>query len=722
MRYGLFALAVFLAACGDGGGSSPPAQAVVDTTPPVISLTGDNPQIIAVGEAYVELGATASDNRDGDLSASIVIDASGVDSSMPGEYAVTYDVSDTSGNAAATVTRTVIYQDQTAPVITLLGDDPQVIVLGTPYTELGAEATDNVDGDLTAAVVIDATAVDASTPGDYTVTYDVTDAAGNAALTVTRTVTVLLPVPEKVSVTVEGDIKQLIFSWTEPGFVDYYRLLENADGHSGFTQLGVDIPAGTTVAIRDIAVHLFDWVEAQYLVEACNNSGCTTSDIVTVTEVMLDTIGYFKASDTEAGDSFGRAVALDAHGDTLAVTRGQVWGYRHAVHVYRRNDQGWNLEAKIDNISALTDCWEASYMSDVALSADGNTLAVGTVGIGLNSDSEFSSGCVAVFRFDGSSWTETALIQGDVVCDIVDPDLGDSCWDEQLGSSVALNEQGNILAAGAPGSTTVYMFQSDGVEWTPQASLGTLPDPWFDLSSGFGSDVTLSSDGYTLAVGAPHEDSMAGATYVYRFDGANWIRETRIKATNAEEKDLFGEAVALSVDGKTLVVSAVHEDSIATGVNGNQDDNSAPGSGAVYVFRFDGAAWIQEAYIKASNIEAGDWFGTDVVLSADGNVIVASTRYEDSSAIGIDGDETDNSAKTSGAAYIFAFDGMDWYQDAYVKAANTDSLDAFGGKLALNVDGTTLAIGAYGEDSAASGIDGDRTDNSTDSAGAVYIY
>ena len=100
--------ALVLSACNSGGGSSPPAQQQMDTAPPVITLTGDNPQILVVGEAYVELGAIAMDIRDGDLTASIVIDASAIDSSAPGEYTVTYNIHDAAGNAAVTVNRTVI--------------------------------------------------------------------------------------------------------------------------------------------------------------------------------------------------------------------------------------------------------------------------------------------------------------------------------------------------------------------------------------------------------------------------------------------------------------------------------------------------------------------------------------------------------------------------------------------------------------------------------------
>jgi hypothetical protein len=166
---------------------------VTDGVIPVIALTGDNPQLIEAGSAYAELGASATDDVDGDISASLVIDATAVNALVPGDYSVTYDVSDLTGNAAATVTRTVtVAADATPPVITLTGANPQTIQVGSAYVELGATATDAVDDDatLTAAIVIDASAVNTGAAGNYTVTYDVTDAAGNAAVTVSRTVTV----------------------------------------------------------------------------------------------------------------------------------------------------------------------------------------------------------------------------------------------------------------------------------------------------------------------------------------------------------------------------------------------------------------------------------------------------------------------------------------------------------------------------------------------------
>ena len=99
----LVAWAILVAACGGGG---PP----LDTTPPVITLLGINPQVITTGTAYTELGATARDNVDRDISGSIMIDSSSVDTSTVGSYSVTYDVTDSSGNAANTVIRTVTVQ------------------------------------------------------------------------------------------------------------------------------------------------------------------------------------------------------------------------------------------------------------------------------------------------------------------------------------------------------------------------------------------------------------------------------------------------------------------------------------------------------------------------------------------------------------------------------------------------------------------------------------
>jgi subtilisin family serine protease len=163
-----------------------------DLSPPVLTLNGPAPQVIAQGDPYVELGATAIDSFDGDLSTAVAVDASAVDTSTPGSYPVTYDVADSSGNAATQLVRTVdvVADDRTAPIITLLGEDTQTVVQGFRYVESGATAFDDIDGDVSASIVIDTSVVDTSTPGSFQVTYEASDAAGNVALA-TRTVDVV---------------------------------------------------------------------------------------------------------------------------------------------------------------------------------------------------------------------------------------------------------------------------------------------------------------------------------------------------------------------------------------------------------------------------------------------------------------------------------------------------------------------------------------------------
>ncbi len=176
------------------------SEASPDTVAPVIVLIGTDPVNITVGSVYVDAGATASDGVDGDITENIVV-TNPVDTATIGTYIVHYNVSDAAGNAAIEVTRTVNVlaadMDIVPPVITLLGSTPVTVFVTTPYTDAGATASDNVDGDITANIVV-TNPVDANVIGTYTVRYNVSDAAGNAATEVTRTVEVVEsePVPD----------------------------------------------------------------------------------------------------------------------------------------------------------------------------------------------------------------------------------------------------------------------------------------------------------------------------------------------------------------------------------------------------------------------------------------------------------------------------------------------------------------------------------------------
>ena len=161
---------------------------VTDGAGPFITLNGDVAVIVEAGTNYIDAGATASDVVDGDLTANLVV-VNSVDTAKLGIYTVTYNVSDSNGNAAVEMVRTITVVDTTGPVITLTGDPEITVEAGATYSDAGATATDAVDGDVTANIESTGT-VDTTKLGKYILSYNVSDAAENTATAVIRTVTV----------------------------------------------------------------------------------------------------------------------------------------------------------------------------------------------------------------------------------------------------------------------------------------------------------------------------------------------------------------------------------------------------------------------------------------------------------------------------------------------------------------------------------------------------
>jgi hypothetical protein len=580
-------------------------------------------------------------------------------------------------------------------------------------------------------------------------------------------------------------LKQLKFTWPAVAGADHYRILENPDGASGFTV----IPSASNITATShnliIPVHKTDWFAAQYIVEACDvaETACVGSSNQTL--ALIDSIsatGYIKASNTDANDLFGTSVALSGDGNTLAVgaqfedsaatgVNNTVPGQGDnaaldagAVYVYTRSGTTWSQQAYIK--ASNTDAFDHFGIS-VALSGDGNTLAVGannenSAATGVNNtvpgqadNAAGGAGAVYVFTRSGTTWTQQAYVKAS------NTDASDN-----FGISVVLSGDGNTLAVGAnkensaatgvnntvPGqgnnaandAGAVYVFTRSGTAWTQQAYVKASNT---EASDDFGVRVALNGDGNTLAVSARFEDSaatgvnntspgqgdnaafVAGAVYVYTRSGTTWMQQAYVKASNTDAGDVFGRFISLSEDGNTLAVGAELEDSAATGVNNTipgQGDNSAGNTGAVYVFTRSGTLWTQHAYVKATNTDAGDSFSLPA-LSGDGNTLVVGADSEDSAATGVNNaapGQGDNAAGNTGAVYVFTRSGTTWTQQAYVKASNTEADDFFGTP-ALSSDGDTMAVTAFIEDSAATGVNNTtpgQGDNSASGAGAVYLY
>jgi hypothetical protein len=231
----------------------------------------------------------------------------------------------------------------------------------------------------------------------------------------------------------------------------------------------------------------------------------------------------------------------------------------------------------------------------------------------------------------------------------------------------------------------------------------------------FGNAIALSEDGETLVVGAfwdqPPEltpNARQGLVYVFERDGTTWSQKTILAADDGDDGHFFGTSVAIS--GDTIVVGAPGQ--------GLTDQNLGPG--AAYVFDRDAQGdWTQTTMLQASNPGPDDKFGREVAI--DGDTIVVGAPGEDSKARIIDGAEDSDEALQSGAAYVFERDAQgSWTQSTYLKAANAGQEDAYGSS--VGISGDTIAVGSRYDDSDSTGVDADASNNDLDDAGSVFVY
>ncbi len=472
---------------------------------------------------------------------------------------------------------------------------------------------------------------------------------------------------------------------------------------------------------------------------------------------------YLKAASPRANDHFGYRLALSADGVTLAVgayrdetpgagvnpapTDAGPRSASGAVHVFRRGPAGWAYEAFL---KATNPGGGDEFGMALSLSSSGEVLAVGapgedSSGIGVNppdagqDESRDGGGAVYVFRRVGQSWSATDFLKAS------NTGAGDN-----FGAAVALSGPGHVLVVGAPnedstavgasttpsfdessaqsGAAYVYRFGTTG--WVAEAFLKASNTGAGDA---FGSAVAVSADGTTAVIGAPLEDSdgrspidesaaSAGAAYVFEYSGA-WRGTAYLKATNAGAGDRFGAALALSRDGDVLAVGANEESSAGRGYKSSlAADDSAASAGAAYRYTRTGTVWALDAYVKASNTDANDFFGVSVALAADGSELAVGAQLEDSNGVGVNpAAQANNGAFNAGAVYLYRREGGD--HTAFLKASNAGANDAFGGALALSADGRTLAVGAVGESSNGTGVEPPtQGDDSLAFSGAVYVF
>ncbi len=435
-----------------------------------------------------------------------------------------------------------------------------------------------------------------------------------------------------------------------------------------------------------------------------------------------------QGSNTESGDQFGIAVSIS--GDTLVVgakdEESNAVGVNGngddnsalssgAAYVFVRNGVSWTQQAYLKASNAEeTDYfgWSVAISGDtVVIGApweDSNATTVN--GDESNNDAPRSGAAYVFVRDSNGAWAQQAYLKA------ANAGAGD-----RFGRAVAIDgdtivvgaheEASNATGVNGDGSNNsgylngaAYVFVRNGSSWSQQAYLKASNSGAGDH---FGRAVAISGD--TVVVGARWELSnatgvngdgsdnsayKAGAAYVFVRNGSSWTQQAYLKASNTDANDEFGHTVA--VNGDTVVVGADLEASNATGINGDQSDNSASESGAVYVFVRSGTSWSQQAYLKASNAEAHEFFGSAV--SIDNDKLIVGAWAEDSNATGVNGDQTNNSFNSSGAAYFFTRSGTNWTQQAYLKASDPDIAARFGES--LDASGNYLVVGAGGKTAA----------------------
>lgn len=395
----------------------------------------------------------------------------------------------------------------------------------------------------------------------------------------------------------------------------------------------------------------------------------------------------------------------------------------------------------------------------VALSADGTTLVVGATGessyaLGINGDeqnnSESGSGAVYVFaREDDGTWARQAYIKASQRDGIP----GDLPVADEFGTGVALSNDGATLAASAPmeggirfgdilplddptGIVDLYARDAE-TAWRGGGSF--RPTTYPQEADRFGTNIALSGDGKTLA--ASNSGWPDGAVFIYAHDGSGWKQQAYIERPVPVQECAYSGCraarLALSDNGATLAMGGndihlfVREGSVwaeqatiaryssGLSLSGDGRTLAVAHSRSVYLYVNDGDGWTEQTYIRASDFDGLN----RVALSGDGAILAVGAPGDDSATTGVDGDDTDNTATDSGGVYLFTRNSDDrWVTRTYIKASNTDAEDFFGTSVALSPDGTTLVVGATGEDSAASGIGSEEADNSSVDSGAVYIF
>ena len=519
--------------------------------------------------------------------------------------------------------------------------------------------------------------------------------------------------PAAPQVTMGADIKLLRFDWQPVTGASYYQLRFRPSVGAAYQPLGERIPATITQTEQSLPVHLQDWVGMRFIVAACNSDGCTNSAALNPRSLMLDTIGYLKASNAEANDAFGYDVALSADGYTLAVSaanessnasgvngdQANNLSYQSgAVYVFRRRGNTWQQEAYLKaGTNEPQQRFGVGYIFDfhaTALSADGSILAVAAPWQDVQGVED--AGVVYVFRRAGNVWTQVAKLQA--------PELSVGDF---FGSSLDMSHDGRTLKV-----MSILRYQNVGPA-DMHAHIFVRPaDAWqhaVTLAPFYAGDqcliTRLSADGQTLVSScATPSPTTAGRMITMKRAGNAWVHAADLPIPFYNIRQPIG----LNTDASVMALSESRRPNV------------------VGVYRWNGANWAREAGlvgpVSTDPFFFGNW-GHDLAFDDTGQLLAVSDPLDREANAGVSPTTMPGPAEL-GAVYLYRVDGPanTWSLRNVVKSPRPGFRDVFGLSIALSASGRTLAVGAPGENSNATGIDGDRNNENAQNAGAAYLY
>lgn len=352
---------------------------------------------------------------------------------------------------------------------------------------------------------------------------------------------------------------------------------------------------------------------------------------------------YLKADPPIAGDYFGTSVAL--HGDMLVVgapgASALVQSTPHggSAHVYTRSGNSWTLLQKLSAAGS-----GAQDLFGQSIAVDERRVVVGAP---FEGGGAALSGAVYLFERTGSGFGEPRRIKAAPV-----RSSGLFGWSVALGAetSVVGSPQYNPLSPSSTGAGLAYAFSS--ADWSQLQELA----PPASLEDGATFGWTVDVSGSTIAAGAPRARSgnvgqAPGDAFVYeRASGGAWGMTQAFRAPRPRASDWYGYVVELA-SPTTLLIASVGDASGASGVMADPNSDAAVDSGAILMYGRHGNEWLQTTFIKASNPDKPDYFGS--ALSVYGDTLVTTSPGEASDAAGVNSDQASNAAPFAGAAYVF---------------------------------------------------------------------